>query len=151
MLKSTFEKGNVRALFNHKNILSLWPAQKFPKISRCPNRNHPSFLRPKTVTSSSKAHNMQPLVSARVTEKLPVKLKRELGRKHIRRGRNCTRKTSSLTRLNDVLRKTLLKEAKQNARSNDLVLSSERVSKSKPNRCAVKTDVRERESGATIG
>ena len=39
----------------------------------------------------------------------------------------CTRKTSSLTRLHDVLRKTLLQEARQNARSNEFILSSERA------------------------
>ena len=50
----------------------------------------------------------------------------------------------------------MLKEAKQNARSNDLVLSSERAPKSKPNRCAVKRRAgerereRERESGARL-
>ena len=70
------------------------------------------------------------------------------GSKHIRRGRNCTRKTSSLTRLNDVLRKTLLQEAKRNARCNDLVLISERAPNSKPNRCAVRR--RLRESGAML-
>lgn len=37
------------------------------------------------------------------------------------------RKTFSLTRRNDVLRKTLLQEAKYKARSNDLVLTSERA------------------------
>ena len=36
-------------------------------------------------------------------------------------------KTSSLTRLNDVLGKTLFQEAKRNARSNEFVLSSERA------------------------
>ena len=59
----------------------------------------------------------------------------------------CTRKTCSLIRLNDVLRKTLLQEAKRNARSNDLVPISESAPNSKPNRCAVKR--RLRESGAT--
>ena len=44
----------------------------------------------------------------------------------------------------------MLKEAKQNARSNDLVLSSERAPKSKPNRCAVKRRAEERESGARL-
>ena len=44
----------------------------------------------------------------------------------------------------------MLKEAKQNARSNDLVLSSERAPKSKPNRCAVKRRPGERESGARL-
>ena len=73
---------------------------------------------------------------------------RTTGSKHIRRGKNCTRKTSSLTRLNDVLRKTLVQEAKENARSNDLVLKSERAPNSKPNRCAVKR--RMRESGARL-
>ena len=60
----------------------------------------------------------------------------------------CTRKTFSFIRLNDVLRKTLLQEAKRNARSNDLVLISERAPNSKPNRCAVKT--RLGESGARL-
>ena len=60
----------------------------------------------------------------------------------------CTRKTFSFIRLNDVLRKTLLQEAKRNARSNDLVLISERAPNSKPNRCAVKR--RLRESGARL-
>ena len=55
----------------------------------------------------------------------------------------CTRKTFSFIRLNDVLRKTLLQEAKRNARSNDLVLISERAPNSKPNRCAVKRRLRE--------
>ena len=64
------------------------------------------------------------------------------------RGRNGTRKTSPLTRLNDVLRKTLLQEAKRNARSNGLVLISERAPNSKPNRCAVRR--RLRESGARL-
>ena len=64
------------------------------------------------------------------------------------RGRNCTRKTSPITRLNDVLRKTLLQEAKRNARSNDLVLISERAPNSKPNRCAVRRHLRE--SGARL-
>ena len=41
-------------------------------------------------------------------------------------------------------------EAKQNARSNDLVLSSERAPKSKPNRCAVQRRPEERESGAKL-
>ena len=58
----------------------------------------------------------------------------------------CTRKTFSLIRLNDVLRKTLLQEAKRNARSNDLVLISERAPNSKPNRCAVKRRLRESEA-----
>ena len=75
---------------------------------------------------------MQPLVHARETDNYPFSSKENYNRKHIRRGRNCNRQTSSLTRLNDVLRKTLLKEAKQNARSSDLVLSSERAPKSKP-------------------
>ena len=44
----------------------------------------------------------------------------------------------------------MLKEAKQNARSNDLVLSSERAPKSKANRCAVKRCSGERESGARL-
>ena len=73
---------------------------------------------------------------------------RTTGSKHIRRGKNCTRKPFSLTRLNDVLRKTLVQEAKENARSNDLVLKSERAPNSKPNRCAVKRRVRE--SGARL-
>ena len=60
----------------------------------------------------------------------------------------CTRKTFSLIRLNDVLRKTLLQEAKRNARSNDLVLISECTPNSNPNRCAVKR--RLRESGARL-
>ena len=60
----------------------------------------------------------------------------------------CTRKTFSFIRLNDVLRKTLLQEAKRNARCNDLVLISERAPNSKPNRCAVKR--RLRESGARL-
>ena len=60
----------------------------------------------------------------------------------------CTRKTFSFIRLNDVLRKTLLQEAKRNARSNDLVLISERAPNSKPNRCVVKR--RLRESGARL-
>ena len=64
------------------------------------------------------------------------------------RGRNCARKTSPLTRLNDVLRKTLLQEAKRNARSNDLVLISKRAPNSKPNHCAVRR--RLRESGARL-
>ena len=42
----------------------------------------------------------------------------------------------------------MLQEAKQNARSNDLVLKSERAPNSKPNRCAVKR--RLRESGAEL-
>ena len=64
------------------------------------------------------------------------------------KGKNCPRKTFSLTRLNDVLRKTLRREAKRNARSNDLVLISERAPNSKPNRCAVRR--RLRESGARL-
>ena len=44
----------------------------------------------------------------------------------------------------------MLKEAKQNARSNDLVLSSERAPKSKPNRCGLKRCSGERESGARL-
>ena len=60
----------------------------------------------------------------------------------------CTRKTFSFIRLNDVLRKTLLQEAKRNAKSNDLVLNLERAPNSKPNRCAVKR--RLRESGARL-
>ena len=60
----------------------------------------------------------------------------------------CTRKTCSLIRLNDVLRKTLLQEAKRNATSNDLVPISESAPNSKPNRCAVKR--RLRESGARL-
>ena len=55
----------------------------------------------------------------------------------------CTRKTFSLIRLNDILRKTLLQEAKRNARSNDLVPISESAPNSKPNRCAVKRRLRE--------
>ena len=60
----------------------------------------------------------------------------------------CTRKTCSLIRLNNVLRKTLPQEAKRNARSNDLVPISENAPNSKPNRCAVKR--RLRESGARL-
>ena len=60
----------------------------------------------------------------------------------------CTRKTCSLIRLNDALRKTLLQETKQNATSNDLVPISESAPNSKPNRCAAKR--RLRESGARL-
>ena len=42
----------------------------------------------------------------------------------------------------------MLQEANQNARSNDVVLISERALNSKPNRCAVKR--RLRESGARL-
>ena len=42
----------------------------------------------------------------------------------------------------------MLQEAKRNARSNDLVLISERAPNSKPNRCAVRR--RLRESGARL-
>ena len=70
---------------------------------------------------------MQPLVHARITENFPFSLKESYNRKHIRRGRTCTRKTSFLTRLNNVLGKALLQEAKRNARSNEFDLSSERA------------------------
>ena len=91
---------------------------------------------------------MQPLVSVRVTEKYPFSSKENWVGSILGEAGLCTRKTSSLTRLNDVLRKTLLQEAKRNARSNELVLSSEREPNSKPNRCAVKR--RSRESGARL-
>ena len=72
---------------------------------------------------------MQPLVSARVTENYPFSSKENwIGSILDEAGLSCTRKTFSLTRLNNyVLRKTLLQEAKQNARSNEFVLSSERA------------------------
>ena len=93
---------------------------------------------------------MQPLVHARVTENYPFSSKENYNRKHIRRGRTCTRKTSSLTRLNDVLRKTLLQEAKQNARSSEFFseLGARRIQSAY--RCAVYRHLRENGADCAI-
>ena len=118
MLRKKLERGTWHGMVRNSRWFHAARLQIIPKTY---------FLRPKTVTSSSKAHNMQPLVHARVTEIYPFSSKENYNRKHIRRGRTCTRKTSSLTRLNDFLGKTLLQEAKRNGRSNEFVLSSERA------------------------
>ena len=56
---------------------------------------------------------------------------------------NCTRKTYSLTRLNDVLRKTLLQEAKQNRLGLTNFFSAKTAPNSKRVRCAVYKRLRE--------
>ena len=70
---------------------------------------------------------MQPLVHAPVTENYPFSSKENYLGSILDEAGTALVRLSSLTRLNDVLRKTLLKEAKQNARSNKFFLSSERA------------------------
>ena len=89
------------------------------------------------------------LVHARVTENYPFSSKEKVGNLLDKAGTTLVRLLPSLD-LNDVRKKTLLKEAKQNARSNEFFLSSERAPNSKRNRCAVYRHLRENGADCTI-